>query len=104
MIYLTTGNPSQGMSYVCTPLARTPETAGPSVVEVRPGGCIQNQNPLGHTNRDKKGLRMVKKGCKVDYYGIAFVVQRVRMGVAYGQTLMQKQYFFAPTNSVKVMD
>lgn len=63
----------------------------------------ENQNPLGHINRDKTGLRMVRKGCKVDYHGMTFLVQRVRKGVAYGQTLLQKQYFFAPTNSVKVV-
>lgn len=127
MIILTIGKPVWGMSYVCTPSARTPELPGPSGGEVRRGGAFfcdncpaknseyceivvgcpwhtQTQNPLGHLNRDKTGRRMVRKGCKLDYHGMVFVVHRVRKGVAYGETIMQKQYFFAPTNSVKVLD
>lgn len=65
--------------------------------------AAENQNPLGHINRDKSGLRTVKKGCIVDYCGLRFAVQRVRQGIAYGHTLLQKRYFHAPTSAVLVV-
>lgn len=62
-----------------------------------------NKNPLGHINRDKTGLKTVRKGCTVDYSGVRFAVKRVRQGIAYGETLLQKQYFHAPTSAVRVV-
>ena len=60
-------------------------------------------NPLGSVNRDKTGLRFVRKGCIADYSGLYFTVQRVRLGMAYGVTLMQRQSVFAPCASLRVV-
>lgn len=66
-------------------------------------GVCFSVNPLGSVNRDKTGLSVVRKGVTVDYGGIRFVVERVRRGVAYGNTTFSNQYFFAPANAVRVM-
>lgn len=66
--------------------------------------ATENKNPLGGRNRDKTGLRTVKKGVYVDYSGLTFVVDRVRLGVAYGRSVWQEHYFFAPCRAVLVRD
>lgn len=62
-----------------------------------------HKNLLGGLNRDKTGLRIVKKGVMLDYYGMTFVCTRVRKGVAYGETSIQKRSFFAPASVVRVL-
>lgn len=62
-----------------------------------------NVNPLGSVNRDKTGLRYVRKGVTVSDTGLLFQVQRVRLGTAYGVTLIQRRSVHAPCSNLRVI-
>lgn len=63
-----------------------------------------NRNPLGSVNRDKTGLQYVRKGCTVDDNGLRFRVQRVRLGTAYGVTLILQRSVFATCSTLRVVE
>ncbi|MGB4117350.1 MAG: hypothetical protein WBK51_12475 [Polaromonas sp.] len=55
------------------------------------------------SNLDKSGFKFVKKGCTVDYSGLSFYVQRVRLGICYGVTLIKRVPIYANCSTVKVV-
>lgn len=55
------------------------------------------------SNRDKSGFEFVKKGLTVDYFGVRFYVQRVRLGICYGETLIRHVPIYASCSTVKVV-
>lgn len=70
-------------------------------------GCSvvsENTNPLGHVNRDKTGKAYVKKGCTVDFDGLRFRVQRVRLGTVYGETIYMHRPVVAACSQLRVVN
>ncbi len=65
------------------------------------GACTTN--PLGSVNRDKTGMVFVKKNLIVDFDGVRFRVQRVRLGIAYGETLFMHNPVVARCSQLRVV-
>lgn len=64
---------------------------------------VDSVNPLGHANRDRTGGAYVKKGSIVDFDGLRFRVQRVRLGTVYGETLYMKAPIVARCSQLRVV-
>ena len=62
-----------------------------------------NTNALGAKNRDKTGESTVRKGVIADWGGLRFRVQRVRQGLAYGETLYMHRSVMAECRVLRVV-
>lgn len=56
------------------------------------------------SNLDKSGFKFVKKGLTVDYFGVSFYVQRVRLGICYGVTVIKCVPIYANCSTVNVVE
>lgn len=90
------GNPDV---HFCSPPAKNFNAlGGPKAANGR-GVCT----PPKKSNLDKGDLNIVRKGLTVDYMGLRCIVQRVRLGMFYGKTLVSGAPINFPCAWVRVV-
>ena len=90
------GNPDV---HFCSPSDKNPNPAGGPVGAGGRGVCASAKK----SNLDKGQLYIVRKGMTVDYMGLRCLVQRVRLGMFYGKTLVSGHPIHFPCAWVRVV-
>ena len=84
---------------VCSPPDKNLNPAGGPVGAGGRGVCASPKK----SNLDKGYLNIVRKGVTVDYMGLRCLVQRVRLGMFYGKTLVSNSPVNFPCAWVRVV-